>query len=54
MVSWELFRDQPQQYRDSVIPPKASLRLAVEAASSMVSQFPTPFLTLTERSSTDL
>jgi transketolase len=32
MPSWELFRDQPQAYRDDVLPPGA-LRLAVEAGS---------------------
>lgn len=33
--SWELFRKQPQDYRDSVLPPEVNARLAVEAASPM-------------------
>jgi transketolase len=31
MPSWELFEQQPQQYRDTVLPPRLGLRLAVEA-----------------------
>lgn len=31
MPSWELFDAQPREYRDSVLPPGAPLRLAVEA-----------------------
>jgi transketolase len=31
--SWELFEDQPQDYRDSVVPPQVTARLSVEAAS---------------------
>jgi len=31
MPSWELFDAQPQEYRDSVLPPSVSARLAVEA-----------------------
>ncbi len=31
--SWELFREQPQEYRDAVLPPGVRARLAVEAAS---------------------
>jgi transketolase len=31
MPSWELFDAQPQDYRDSVLPPDVPLRLAVEA-----------------------
>ena len=31
MPSWELFADQPQTYRDEVLPPEVSARLAVEA-----------------------
>ncbi len=33
MPSTELFDDQPQEYRDSVLPPAVPARLAVEAAS---------------------
>jgi len=32
--SWELFRAQPQEYRDSVLPPSATARVSVEAAST--------------------
>ncbi|MGA7827956.1 MAG: transketolase [Geobacteraceae bacterium] len=32
--SWELFREQPQEYRDAVLPPSVTSRLAVEAGSS--------------------
>jgi transketolase len=31
MPSWELFREQPQSYRDAVLPPSVRVRLAVEA-----------------------
>jgi transketolase len=31
MPSWELFREQPQSYRDEVLPPHIKARLAVEA-----------------------
>jgi transketolase len=31
--SWELFEEQPQAYRDSVLPPALGARLAVEAAA---------------------
>ncbi|MBY0544767.1 MAG: hypothetical protein K2Q14_04375 [Gammaproteobacteria bacterium] len=34
MPSWELFETQSQTYRDSVLPPSVSLRLAVEAGVS--------------------
>jgi len=34
MPSWELFDQQDQQYRDSVIPPAVSARVAVEQAST--------------------
>jgi len=34
MPSWELFREQPQKYRDEVLPPIITTRLAVEAGSS--------------------
>lgn len=33
MPSWELFRAQPRQYREQVLPPEAGARLAVEAGS---------------------
>jgi transketolase len=32
---WEIFRQQPQDYRDEIMPPKVTARLAVEAASPM-------------------
>jgi transketolase len=31
MPSWELFERQPQSYRDEVLPPEATARLAIEA-----------------------
>jgi transketolase len=31
MPSWELFDKQPQEYRDEVLPPRVSARIAVEA-----------------------
>ncbi|SER58293.1 transketolase [Nitrosomonas sp. Nm51] len=34
LPSWELFEKQSQEYRDSVLPPQISARVAVEAASS--------------------
>ncbi|MCW3126275.1 MAG: transketolase [Bacteroidetes bacterium] len=33
MPSWELFRQQPQQYQDRVLPPAVKARIAIEAAS---------------------
>jgi transketolase len=33
MPSWELFDQQPRDYRDSVLPPSVAARLAVEAGS---------------------
>jgi transketolase len=33
MPSWELFDAQPQSYRDTVLPPTVSARLAVELGS---------------------
>ena len=33
MPSWFLFEQQPQSYRDEVLPPEVSVRLAIEAAS---------------------
>jgi len=35
MPSWELFRGQPQAYRDEVFPPDVKARLAVEAAGTL-------------------
>ena len=35
MPSWELFEQQSQQYRDSVLPPSVQARVAVEQASTM-------------------
>jgi len=35
MPSWELFADQPQPYRDEVLPPSVTARLGVEAASPL-------------------
>ena len=35
MPSWELFADQPQSYRDQVLPPAVTARLAVEAGTSI-------------------
>jgi transketolase len=34
MPSWELFEAQPRSYRDSVFPPSARVRLAVEAGAT--------------------
>ena len=34
MPSWEIFDHQPQDYRDSVLPPSVSARVAVEQAST--------------------
>jgi len=31
MPSWEIFEEQPQDYRDTVIPPSVSARVAIEA-----------------------
>lgn len=33
MPSWELFESQPQQYRDQILPPEITARVAVEQAS---------------------
>jgi transketolase len=35
MPSWELFDHQPQEYRDSVLPPALQARVSVEQASTM-------------------
>ncbi len=34
MPSWELFEQQPQDYRDSVLPPSVTARVSVELAST--------------------
>jgi transketolase len=34
MPSWEIFDDQPQEYRDSVLPPAVQARVAIEQAST--------------------
>ena len=34
MPSWELFHDQPREYRDSVLPPEVTARVSVEQAST--------------------
>jgi len=34
MPSWEIFEHQTEEYRDSVLPPKVTARIAVEQASS--------------------
>ncbi len=34
MPSWELFERQPQEYRDSVLPPDVTARVAIEQAST--------------------
>jgi transketolase len=34
MPSWELFDDQPQEYRDRVLPPQITARVSVEQAST--------------------
>ena len=34
MPSWELFEHQPEQYRDSVLPPGVKARVSVEQAST--------------------
>lgn len=33
MPSWELFRDQSTEYRDGVLPPHVTARLAIEAGA---------------------
>ena len=35
MPCWEFFTEQPQEYRDEVLPPQVKARLAVEAGSPM-------------------
>jgi transketolase len=34
MPSWDVFEDQPQAYRDSVLPPAVTARIAIEQAST--------------------
>ena len=34
MPCWELFDEQPQSYRDSVLPPSVKARVSVEAGST--------------------
>jgi transketolase len=34
MPSWEIFEHQPQEYRDSVLPPQITARISVEQAST--------------------
>lgn len=34
MPSWDIFEDQPQAYRDSVLPPNVKARVAIEQAST--------------------
>jgi transketolase len=34
MPSWELFEQQPDEYRDSVLPPQVTARVAIEQAST--------------------
>jgi transketolase len=33
MSSWDVFEEQPQSYRDSVLPPPLSVRIAIEQSS---------------------
>ena len=33
MPSWELFEQQPESYRNEVLPPSVTVRLAIEAGS---------------------
>jgi len=35
MPSWELFEEQPEEYRNHVLPPEVRARLAIEAASPL-------------------
>jgi transketolase len=35
MPSWELFDDQPQEYRDRVLPPEVTARVSIEQASTL-------------------
>jgi transketolase len=33
MPSWDVFEEQPQSYRDSVLPPQIAARIAIEQGS---------------------
>ncbi len=35
MPSWELFEQQPQEYRDRILPPEIKARVAIEAGSPL-------------------
>jgi transketolase len=35
MPSWEIFEQQTQEYRDSVLPPNVSARISIEQASTL-------------------
>jgi transketolase len=35
MPSWDLFEQQPPEYRDTVLPPEVTARVAVEQASTL-------------------
>jgi transketolase len=35
MPCWEFFDEQPQRYKDNVLPPNVSARLAIEAGVSL-------------------
>ena len=35
MPSWDIFDHQPQEYRDSVLPPGVKARVAIEQASTL-------------------
>jgi transketolase len=35
MPSWEIFDHQPEEYRNSVLPPNVTARVAVEQASTL-------------------
>ena len=35
MPSWELFRAQPESYRDTVLPPDCDARMSIEAAATI-------------------
>ncbi|HUB33202.1 MAG TPA: transketolase [Bryobacteraceae bacterium] len=35
MPSWEVFDHQPQEYRDSVLPPKVTARISIEEAATL-------------------
>jgi len=35
MPSWDIFEEQPQSYRDSVLPPQVTARIAIEQASTL-------------------